>query len=276
VFTPLFWLTIQEGIVALAEAIFHHSRGEQPKYAEDLEVHDDEESEDDAIFDGHFGLEKETPLIHACRAGDEEMVRFLMEAHADYHRKYVSDKTALIHACEHGHIDIVRGIHSFIMNGSWKVDPNDVSTGPHADVEKFRIFDEMLLACPVVEHNTTEGLEQNVYKQCWYRCGNATIHAAAHSGDLKLVEFLMYHGGDMKNAHGRTAKDILRWKETQSTPGPERSRRLEKIERMTAGPQVKETRYIRMRVQPTPTRKVTSQDEDPWSSQRWEDLQPTT
>jgi hypothetical protein len=178
--------------------------------------------------------------------------------------------TALIRACEHGHLNIVRGIHSFIMNDSWKVDTNDVSrsmSGPHADVEKTRIFDEMLLACTVIQHKTTEGLEQDVYKQmeCWYRCGNAAIHAAAHSGDLKLVEFLMYHGGDMTNAHGQSAKDIVRWKETQSTPGPNRSRRLERIERMAAGPQVTETRHVRM-ISGIPTKKTTTQDEDVWSS----------
>jgi hypothetical protein len=79
-FVPLFWLAVQEGIVALAEATFRHSRREQPKHVEDEE---DEEPEDDAIIDGYLGPMKETPLIYACRVGDEKMVRFLIEAHAD-------------------------------------------------------------------------------------------------------------------------------------------------------------------------------------------------
>jgi hypothetical protein len=75
-------------------------------------------------------------------------------------------------------------------------------------------FDEMLKAYTKIRHEITEDLKNPVYeqKECWYRCGNTAIHAAAHSGHLELVKFLISHGGNMANAHGQSAKDILSWK----------------------------------------------------------------
>jgi hypothetical protein len=191
-YVQLFWLAVQEGIVALAKALVLRSRPKKKKKRKGkrLAKASDKPREDDPIIDRRLGPLEETPLIHACRAGDENMVRFLLEEHADYRRKDDSDMTALMHACEHGHLSVVRGIRSFVMNDCWELDPNNPPGSTNSPAEAMKTFDEMLKAYTVIGHETetTEDLEQDLYKQmeCWYRCGNTAIHAAAHSGDLEL------------------------------------------------------------------------------------------
>jgi hypothetical protein len=180
------------------------------------------------------------------------MVRFLVKRHPDFHCKDKSNMTALLHACEHGHFNIVRGIYSFIMYDRWKLREKkkprerkeERKSKPHADRRDIRDrkdrhdrkkrFDDMLQTYTIFDHETTKGLEQEVDrdKSCWYRCGNTAVHAAAHSGNINLGEFLEDHGGYSFNAHGQSAKDILRWKEKQSAPGSDRSRRLDRIGQM--------------------------------------------